>query len=406
MTAKRVRKDGQPWHNNIGRWVDTLTVEQRSSLFQSSARAQWGPEKEMPKKADDGPWTWPNGLDRYDRSSTLTACEEGLLTRYAEAYRFYRYGRTMDFAPSLNRLVQPLNDTLDYTGIKTNHRKYVLLFFLREMAERKRSFSGWTTEEWIDSIERSRMERQHIVAIAYLLCDFADLHRLKCDHVVYGCLARKVFGRDYMKIVSDRVFALLLEWGYLKHGMSDRIMRTVFETLLFIRSPHLDQLTLEHLKKVIARKPPRIGSYSSWLSPVCWPAWELFQRLLRFIDPFPTRSLRPPLLSACRLSGRASAVSGLIDPRMREAPEPRAIASCSTWAVGSVMYIQRFYHQAIGRAILQRNSSPSSASGMVETGEASIPFMLEAGASYSPQALARAAPPRCGSSFGIFRSGT
>ncbi len=57
---------------------------------------------------------------------------------------------------SLNRLVQPLNDTLDYTGIKTNHRKYVLLFFLREMAERKRSFWGWTTEEWIESIERRR----------------------------------------------------------------------------------------------------------------------------------------------------------------------------------------------------------------------------------------------------------
>jgi len=112
------------------------------------------------------------------------------LTRYAEAYRFYRYGRTMDFGPSLNRLVQPLNDTLDYKGIKTNHRKYVLLFFLREMAERKRSFWGWPTEEWIDSIERRRMDRQHIVAIAHLLFDFADLHRLKCDHVVYGCLAR------------------------------------------------------------------------------------------------------------------------------------------------------------------------------------------------------------------------
>ena len=106
------------------------------------------------------------------------------------------------------------------------------------------------------------MERQHIVAIAYLLCDFADFHRLKCDHIVYGCLARKVFGREYMKTVSDRVHALLLEWGYIKHGMSARIMRTVFEALLFIRSPHLDELTLDHLKTVIARKPPRIGSYS------------------------------------------------------------------------------------------------------------------------------------------------
>ena len=129
-------------------------------------------------------------------------------------------------------------------------------------SERKRSFWGWTTEEWIDSIEWRRMERQHIVAIAYRLCDFADIHRLKCDHVVYVCLARKVFGRDSMKTVSARVFALLLEWGCIWHGMSDRIMRTVFETLLYIRSLHFDQLALEHLRTVIARKPPRVGSYS------------------------------------------------------------------------------------------------------------------------------------------------
>ena len=32
------------------------------------------------------------------------------------------------------------------------------------------------------------------------MCGFSDLHRLKCDHVVYSCLARKVFGREYMKI--------------------------------------------------------------------------------------------------------------------------------------------------------------------------------------------------------------
>ena len=53
-----------------------------------------------------------------------------MLTRYAEAYRFYRYGRTMDFGETLARLVKPLNDALDYTGIRTLFRKYVLLFFI------------------------------------------------------------------------------------------------------------------------------------------------------------------------------------------------------------------------------------------------------------------------------------
>lgn len=262
MKAKRIRTNGQPWPNNIGRWASTLTAEQRTEHFKSGPRAQWGPEKTSPKKADDGPWAWPLVLDRYDRASPLTTDEEDMLTRYVEAYRFYRYGRTMDFGPSLNRLVQPLNDALDYTGIKTDHRKYVLLFFLREMAERKRSFWGWTADEWIDSIERRRMERQHIVAIAYLMCGFSELHRLKCDHVVYSCLARKVFGREYMKIVSERVQVLLLSWGYIKPGVSNRVTRTVFEALLFIRSPHLDQLTLDDLQAVIARKPQRTGTYS------------------------------------------------------------------------------------------------------------------------------------------------
>jgi integrase len=261
VKQKRVRRDGKPWHNNIGLWYETLTTAERKQLVQKCARAQWGPEKEKPKKADDGPWIWPLDLDRYDRSSTLTADEEDVLTRYAEAYRFYRYGRTMDFGPSLKRLVQPLNEALDYTGIIPNQRKYVLLFFLREMAERKLSFWGWSSEEWIDSINRRQAGRQHILAIAYLICGFSDLHRLKSDHLVYSCLARKVFGREYMKTVAERVQALLLEWGYAKAGTRNNVMRTAFEALLFIRSPHLGQLTLEHLEAIIARRPRRIGSW-------------------------------------------------------------------------------------------------------------------------------------------------
>jgi hypothetical protein len=97
-------------------------------------------------------------------------------------------------------------------SIKTEKRRYVLLFFLREMAERNRSLWGWTTAEWIDSIDARQTARQHVVAVAYLLCSFSDLHRLKCDHIVYNCLARKVFGREYTKTVIDRVQAKLAEW--------------------------------------------------------------------------------------------------------------------------------------------------------------------------------------------------
>lgn len=257
---KRVRKDGQPRHNTR-RCIATLNPEQRTELAKRRARAQWGPEKQKPKKADDGPWVWPLDLNRYDQSPALSAAEADMLTRYAGAYRFYRYGRTMDFGPVLDRLVRPLNDALDYTGIRTLLRKYMLLFLLREMAERKRAFWGWTANEWIDSIDRRSTERQHVVAIAYLLCGFSELHQLKNDRIVYGCLARKVFGAEYMGTVRERVRAALLEWGYAKIGTREQIMRTVFETLLFIRSPHLHQITLEHLQAVVARRPPRNGTY-------------------------------------------------------------------------------------------------------------------------------------------------
>ena len=84
MKRKRgARKNGKPWPNNIGPWLEKLPAEKRAQHFQRAARAQWGPEKQEPKKADDGPWVWPIDLDRYDRSSALTPVEEDMLTRYA-----------------------------------------------------------------------------------------------------------------------------------------------------------------------------------------------------------------------------------------------------------------------------------------------------------------------------------
>ena len=48
-----------------------------------------------------GPGAGRVDIDRYDRFPGLTPIEERMLTRYAEAYRFYRYGRTMDFGTEL-----------------------------------------------------------------------------------------------------------------------------------------------------------------------------------------------------------------------------------------------------------------------------------------------------------------
>jgi integrase len=281
-------KDVEPWFQ--GR-----VSEERSDFFRRAARAQWGPKKIPPRKANDGPWSWPIDLDRYDRAPHLTENETIMLTRYAEAYRFYRYGRTMDFGAALDRLVRPLNDTLDYTGIGTNRRKYVLLFFLREMAERKRSFWGWTTEEWINSIDSRLAARQHAVAVAYMLCGFSELHRLKSDHVVYSCLARKVFGCESTNKTSERVQELLAEWGYRRGGTRNLVMRTIFECLLFVRTPHLKDITLDHLRSVIGRRPPRTGTYCAFAISRVLAKIGAIPEPMEIVRPFVVRADLPEI---------------------------------------------------------------------------------------------------------------
>lgn len=118
MTQQRMRRDGKPWHNNIGPWIKALTADEKKAPVQKATRAQWGPVKEGPKKADDGAWIWPFDVNKYDRQGELSVTEADVLTRYAEAYRFYRFGRTMDFGPVLDRIIRTLNDALDYTGAR------------------------------------------------------------------------------------------------------------------------------------------------------------------------------------------------------------------------------------------------------------------------------------------------
>ena len=379
MKIKRkrgARKNGKPWPNNIGPWLEKLPAEKRAELFQRAARAQWGPEKQEPKKADDGPWVWPIDLDRYKRSSALIPVEEDMLTRYAEAYHFYRYGRTMDFGETLDRLVRPLNDALDYTGIRTLHRRYVLLYFLREMAERRRSFWGWTTDEWIETIERrKKVEYQHVIAVAYLLCGFSDLHRLSKDHIVYVVLARKVFGREYMKVVGDRVQSLLAEWGYMRRGTAALVLRTIFEGLLYKRSPHLDELKIEDLRQMIARKPPRTGSYCVVALSRVLASMGTVPEAMEIMRPVQDKKLSLALTTGvptewCRLSrlwyDRATY-------SLRTGT--RAIISCSTLADGSARYTQRSLRPLTGPGPSPRKRCRSFASGMEAIGAASIRFM-------------------------------
>jgi integrase len=240
--------------SNFTRWLGGLSKEERAAHLERARHAQWGPKRQPLQKVTSAPWKWPLDIDRYDRSKSLTKAELKMLDNYAEAYRFYRYGRTMDFGSILDRLVRPLRDVFDYTGIPTAHKRHTLHFLLREMQRRKSPFWTWNTAEWVESVDARRESRQHVVAAGYLLCGFSELHLLKSDHIVYGCLARKVFGKDHMERLAERVVAVLTKWGYLNPGLRRDVLRTLAEALLFKRFPHLEGLTIEDLRVISSRR--------------------------------------------------------------------------------------------------------------------------------------------------------
>jgi hypothetical protein len=65
--------------------------------------------------------------------------------------------------------------------------------------------------------------------------------------------------------------------------------------LLFIRSPHLDQLTLEHLQIVISRKLARIGTYSIVAFSRALASMGTVPKALEIQRPVPDRKSSPAL---------------------------------------------------------------------------------------------------------------
>jgi hypothetical protein len=215
-----------------------------------------GPKKEQPPRIAERVWTWPERLARYDNRPDLTDLEKTTLARYGTEYRVCRTRRTMDFGGALDRLVEPLEDVFVFTGTRTYWRSLTIFFMLREMARRSRSYWTWSNEEWIETMAARKAERQHLTAAAYLLCGFSKLDSIADTHLVYPVLAKKVFGREHIEQILERVNKKLDEWGYSAAAMRFCMRRTVCEALLQYRTPFVEDLTYERLLELQKASPP------------------------------------------------------------------------------------------------------------------------------------------------------
>jgi integrase len=191
---------------------------------------------------------WSSSLnpELYDRNPALTSREARALRSHVHEH----HPAKSALHDRIRRLVEPLGDLLNHTKLRRRVRPFLVLYLLREMSRRGRSFWGWTMEEWIETINKHPAQQQHLIAAAYLLCGFAELDAVGWRHPLYVKFAQKVFGQNCVDGVLDRVRTLLVEWGYSGRATMRHIPRTVCEALLANRSPCLEDLTIEVLKTV------------------------------------------------------------------------------------------------------------------------------------------------------------
>jgi hypothetical protein len=97
------------------------------------------------------------------------------LVKYANAYALNQHAQTPAYDGRIDRLVKPIEDVFEYIRVRTACRPWAITYILRETASRGRSIWGWSRDEWIDTINRRGNDRQTILAVAYLLCDFSDV---------------------------------------------------------------------------------------------------------------------------------------------------------------------------------------------------------------------------------------
>jgi hypothetical protein len=219
------------------------------------------------RKQEVGETNWfPLNVAHYDRNPALTPAEVTTLRKHAHEH----HPAKPALHDKVKRLIQPIEDLFSHTKLRPAIRPFLVLFLLREMNRRGRSLWGWTTEEWIETINNHPPQQQHLTALAYLLCGFSELGAVGSRPPLYIKLAEKVFGFDCVEELLERVRSLLIEWGYSGKATMRHIPRTLCEALLLNRSPHLEDLTIEVLETVAERRTRKNKECGNRSRPSIW----------------------------------------------------------------------------------------------------------------------------------------
>jgi integrase len=291
-------------------------------------------------------YRWPVNLAAYDRRVALTTAEreelEFLVPRDGEpGMKLNRRSLAV-----LQRLARPIKDVLSLT--EANQAIFYCLFRIiaRQTNVLGRTFWGWTESEWLEVLcptQRHFMRhykprgnvRPHLMAVSYLLCDFAALHAI--GKFIRPYFAAKVFGEAIVDAGIKKISDELLRWGYTNRQIDHHVPRGLCEAFLVNRSPHLEDLTTEVFVKIRESHMPQ--SINAALVAV-------------------SRALIALGLINEHLKERFKPNQGLNDPRIRNGVPSEWLEWCDRWTKTSTNSVRTricIYYQLLkaGRWLAQ-----------------------------------------------------
>jgi integrase len=203
-------------------------------------------------------WQWPIDVTSYDRSIIPSNQERVAIERlmHRSVMDDIRWGKHTYQA--LERLARPLYDVCGLRNTPTNTRAKLTGRLCIEMSHRKKTFWGWSPDEWKETICVTSADflqrygngtetRQYIAAAAYLLTGLNDVLSLGRLHPI--SLAMKVFGDTVVNESIKTVHEVLLGWGfttYFRQNWSNALCYA----LIVNRSPYPEDLTYELLDTI------------------------------------------------------------------------------------------------------------------------------------------------------------
>lgn len=201
-------------------------------------------------------WQSPSNVERYDRHPELPQQEKEALACFVTHFTGRMRSWPAATKPILHRLVQPLQEVLDFLHSAAKYRATPLAVILHERHERGVAYWAWSEEEWQEILQPNfkavqqrypnftdQTVRLELLAIGYFVCPLTDLSSSLLRSVQPVPLARRLFGSERLDLAVKRLYRVIMSWGYNTGNHKQELTQALAEAFIAHQSPYLEDLT-------------------------------------------------------------------------------------------------------------------------------------------------------------------